>query len=127
MKNNPVVWFEIYVRDMPRARAFYEAVFGIKLEKLQTPEEGPTEMWAFPIQQNGAGATGALAKMPDGPCGEGNSTIVYFSSEDCAIEATRVVPNGGRVMKEKFAIGEYGFIALVIDTEGNVIGIHSNQ
>lgn len=37
MNNNPVVWFEIYVQDMNRARAFYEAVFGVRLEKLESP------------------------------------------------------------------------------------------
>jgi hypothetical protein len=44
---NAVVWFEIYVQDMPRARAFYEAVLGKKLEKLEGPA-GELEMWAFP-------------------------------------------------------------------------------
>jgi predicted enzyme related to lactoylglutathione lyase len=32
---------------------------------------------------------------------------------------------GGKNMKHKFAIGQYAFIALVDDTEGNVIGLHS--
>ena len=55
----------------------------------------------------------------------GNSTIVYFSCADCAVEAARVAAHGGQVMREKFSIGEYGFIALVVDTEGNMIGLHS--
>jgi predicted enzyme related to lactoylglutathione lyase len=70
------------------------------------------------------GAGGALVKM-DGVASGGNSTIVYFSCADCAVEAARVVAHGGQVMREKFAIGEYGFIALVVDTEGNTIGLHS--
>ncbi|MGB7816185.1 MAG: hypothetical protein WBL28_07525 [Methylotenera sp.] len=45
MKNNPVVWFEIYVQDMARAKAFYESVFQTKLEMMS---EGEIEMWAFP-------------------------------------------------------------------------------
>jgi len=45
-------------------------------------------------------------------------TIVYFSCTDCSIEAARASENGGRVLREKMAIGEYGFIALVYDTEG---------
>ena len=55
----------------------------------------------------------------------GNSTIVYFSCADCAVEAARVAPAGGRVQQEKMSIGEYGFIVLAVDTEGNMFGLHS--
>jgi predicted enzyme related to lactoylglutathione lyase len=41
------------------------------------------------------------------------------------LEASRVGPAGGKVMKEKFPIGPHGFIALATDTEGNAIGLHS--
>lgn len=125
MQGNPVVWFEIYVQDMQRAKAFYEAVLAVKLEKLEGPDSDLSEMWAFPMQMNGTGAAGALAKMDGGPAGGGTSTIVYFSCDDCAAEAKRVEPNGGNVVKDKFSIGQHGFIALVTDTEGNVIGLHS--
>jgi predicted enzyme related to lactoylglutathione lyase len=72
------------------------------------------------------GASGALVKMPGFPSG-GNSVLVYFASEDCAVEAARVVRAGGSLQKEKFSIGQYGFIALAIDTEGNMFGLHSMQ
>lgn len=125
MNTNPVGWFEIYVQDMERAKAFYEAVFQGKLERLTspTPATGP-EMWAFPMSQEGYGAAGALAKMEGGPSG-GNTTLVYFKCEDCAVEAARAADHGGRVVKEKMSIGKYGFIALVSDTEGTMIGLHS--
>ena len=123
---NPVGWFEIYVQDVQRAKAFYEAVLAVKLEKLEAPGPGPLEMWAFPMQQGGTGAAGSLVKMEGMPSG-GNSTLVYFSCQDCAVEAGRVAAQGGKVMKEKFSIGPYGFIALVVDTEGNMIGLHSMQ
>lgn len=125
MQVNPVVWFEIYVQDMQRAKAFYEAVLAVKLEKLESPDADPSEMWAFPMQMDGPGAAGALVKMDGGPSAGGNGTIVYFTCDDCAAEAKRVIPSGGKVMKDKFSIGQYGFIALVTDTEGNVIGLHS--
>lgn len=125
MSNNPVVWFEIYVQDMNRARAFYEAVFGVCLEKLESPIPG-MELWNFPMQQNGAGATGALVKMDGCPSG-GNGTLVYFSCSDCAVEAKKASSSGGRIFKDKFSIGQYGFIALVTDTEGNLVGLHSMQ
>lgn len=123
MSNNPVGWFEIYVQDSARAKAFYEAVFKVKLERLPSPG---IEMWAFPMQVGKMGAPGALVRMPDFPSG-GNSTLVYFSCEDCATEEARVKPAGGTVQRPKLSIGEYGFITLVIDTEGNMIGLHSNR
>ncbi len=121
MKSNPVGWFEIYVQDMARARAFYEAVLDGKLERLPSPEG---EMWSFPMQPTASGAGGALVKMAGFPSG-GNSTLVYFVCDDCAVEEGRVQRSGGRVERPKMSIGEYGFISLVVDTEGNMIGLHS--
>ncbi len=121
MKNNPVCWFEIYVQDIERARHFYESVFDVKLEKLPGPA---MEMWAFPMDMERWGAGGTLVKMDGVPSG-GSGTLVYFSCEDCAIEESRVEKSGGRVERPKMAIGEYGFISLLIDSEGNRIGLHS--
>ena len=121
--NNPVNWFEIYVQDMDRAKSFYEAVFGIQLSKIESPE---IEMWGFPARQDGYGATGSLVRMPGFASGA-NSVLVYFGCADCALEASRVVPAGGAIQKEKTSIGQYGHIALAIDTEGNMIGLHSMQ
>jgi predicted enzyme related to lactoylglutathione lyase len=123
MKNNPVIWFEIYVQDMQRARQFYESVFQAELTRLTNPD---IEMWAFPMERNTSGAAGSLVKIEGVPSG-GNSTLVYFRCEDCAVEAARVDGAGGSVHKPKFPIGEYGFIALVHDTEGNMFGLHSMQ
>lgn len=122
MANNPVCWFEIYVQDMARAKRFYESVFQITLEKLNTPGE----MWGFPANMERYGSCGSLVKM-DGVCSGGNSTLVYFSCADCAIEAARVKEAGGQIYREKTSIGQYGFMVLAIDTEGNKIGLHSLQ
>ena len=124
MSGNPVTWFEIYVKDMERAKAFYEKTLGLKLQKLETPAKEITEMWSFPMGKDSYGATGALVKMADGPTGVGG-TMVYFECEDCAVEAKKVRENGGKIMKDKFAIGQHGFIALGNDSEGNMIGLHS--
>lgn len=121
MKSNPVGWFEIYVQDIDRARKFYESVFQLTLQKLNSPG---MEVWGFPMEMDRWGAGGALVKMEGVPSG-GNSTLVYFSCEDCAIEESRVVPSGGRIQRSKWSIGEYGFISLVFDTEGNMFGLHS--
>jgi predicted enzyme related to lactoylglutathione lyase len=124
MTNNPVGWFEIYVQDMDRAKRFYEAVFQLKLEKLMEDQE--MTMWSFPMVMDRFGASGVLVKMQGFPSG-GNSTLVYFSCTDCAIEAGRILASGGRIQKEKTSIGQYGFIALGFDTEGNMFGLHSMQ
>lgn len=121
MNNNVVGWFEIYVQDMERARKFYEATFGLALSKLDGPG---IEMWTFPQESDRYGSPGALVHMPGFPSG-GNSVLVYFSCEDCAVEAAKSVAAGGKVEKEKFSIGPYGFISLVYDSEGNMIGLHS--
>lgn len=84
---------------------------------------GP-ELWAFPQALERYGASGALARVEGMPSG-GNSTLVYFSCRDCAEESGRIADAGGKVFKEKFPIGEYGFVALALDTEGNLFGLHS--
>jgi uncharacterized protein len=120
---NPVGWFEIYVNDLARATRFYEAVLKKTLSKLDAPTN-ELQMMSFPMEKDASGAAGALVKM-DGMKAGGNSTIVYFVTDDCAVEASRVEAAGGKIMKPKFAIGPYGFIALVFDTEGNLFGLHS--
>ncbi len=121
MRKNPAVWFEIYVQDTNRAKKFYESVFQGKLEKLNNPG---LDMWAFPMDMTGSGAGGALVKMQGVPSG-GNSTLVYFGCEDCSVEESRATKSGGRIHKNKFSIGQYGFISLAIDTDGNMFGLHS--
>jgi len=121
MTNNPVGWFEIYVQEIDRAKEFYQSVFQVTLEKLPNTE---FEMWCFPMSMDRMGAPGALVKMA-GVASGGNGVLVYFSCEDCAEEESRVVAAGGRVERNKFSIGDYGFISLVCDSEGNMIGLHS--
>ena len=121
MDRNPVGWFEIYVQDMDRARTFYEAVFQAPLSRLGPPD---LEMWAFAGGPQFPGCAGALIKQQGVPSG-GNSTLVYFSCADCAVEGSRVADAGGRVVRDKLSIGEYGFIVLATDTEGNMFGLHS--
>lgn len=125
MNRNPVGWFEIYVQDMARAKKFYETVLGVELASLQSPV-AELEMQAFPMNMEAGGAPGALVKMEGAPSG-GMGTLVYFSCDDCAVEASRVEAAGGKLCKAKMAIGPYGFIALVSDTEGNMVGLHSMQ
>jgi len=120
MAPNIVNWFEIYVQDMDRAKRFYETVFGVTLNRI-SPD---IDMWGFPGGPDVPGSNGALVKAQGMPSG-GNSTLVYFRCADCAVEGSRVAAAGGRVVREKLGIGDYGFIVLANDTEGNLFGLHS--
>jgi uncharacterized protein len=120
MTTNPITWCEIYVQDMARAKDFYEAVFQVKMEKLDSPD---IEMWAFPMAMDKVGASGALVKM-EGVKSGGSGMIPYFHCDEVATESERVVQAGGQIHQPKMSIGQYGFMALVLDTEGNMIGLH---
>ena len=127
MKPNPFVWSEIYVQDMARAQRFYESVFQCKLEAPNVPVEDAhgMQMLFFPSDNMSSyGSAGALVKMEGVPSG-GGGTLVYLSCDDCAVEQARAEAAGGKVFKPKFSIAPHGFIALVVDTEGNCIGLHS--
>ncbi len=121
---NPVGWFEIYVNEMPRAKTFYETVLGAELTQLSDPTDSNIDMWTFSSDMEKYGASGALVKMQDMPAG-GHNVLVYFSCEDCAVEESRIESAGGKIERSKMSIGEYGFISLAIDTEGNMFGLHS--
>ena len=125
MKSNPVACFEIYVQDIDRAKRFYESVFQVTLQKLNAPFP-EVELWAFPADMGNYGASGALVKMKGFTSG-GNATLVYFHCDDCAVEEGRVASSGGQVQRSKISIGEYGYMSLVLDTEGNMIGLHSME
>jgi predicted enzyme related to lactoylglutathione lyase len=118
---NAVGWFEIYVQDMARAKTFYQNTLQVSLEHLDAPD---IEMWAFPMLPEKPGCPGALVRMAGKDSGPGG-TIIYFSCADCAVEAARAAEHGGQVQQPKFPIGDYGFISFVLDTEGNLIGLHS--
>lgn len=122
-KMNAVGWFDIYVDELDRAVAFYEAVLGAKLEPMGDPT-GESQMMSFPADMGVYGAAGALTKSPHAGPGVGG-TIIYFMADDCAVEEARVADAGGRVIRPKFSIGEFGFVSLCQDTEGNMFGLNS--
>ncbi len=122
-KMNAIGWFDIFVDDLPRATAFYETVLGLKLEPMGDPT-GENQMMSFPADMGVYGAGGALSKSEHGRPGVGG-TVIYFNAEDCAVEEARVADAGGQVMRPKFSIGEFGFVSLCMDTEGNMVGIAS--
>lgn len=123
MKQNPMPWFEIYVEDMKRARAFYEGLLDVELS-LEDMPGGDMEMYLFPGEMELPGAGGALIKHPlRKPNEQGH--LLYFSVADCAETAQWAIEAGGPVFVEKQSIGEHGFIAIIGDSEGNAVGLHS--
>ena len=122
---NPFTWVEIYVADMKRAQQFYETILDIQMAELPMPEEmGEMQILSFPWAEGERNISGALVKMENMIPGTGG-TLVYFACENCATEESRVEKAGGKVLQPKMPIGEYGFCSLVMDTEGNTIGLHS--
>jgi uncharacterized protein len=122
-KPNAIGWFDIYVDDMERAVAFYEGVFQQRLEKI-VDLTGGTQMMSFPSNMKAYGASGALVKSEHSRPGIGG-TMVYFSVEDCSVEESRVIAAKGKIVRPKFSIGEFGWVTLCVDTEGNMFGLNS--
>ena len=123
--NNAISWFEIGTTDLDRATKFYEAIFGIKLVPLDLDN---IKMRMFPLDDMMTGVGGALVfsngfhkpSSTDGP-------LVYLNGNpDLQKVLDKVEAAGGKVMLQKTEISpEYGFMGVMIDTEGNRIGLHS--
>ena len=124
MKNvNPVGWFDIHVSNLDRAKKFYETVFNIQLADL--PLEWGNQA-LFPFDQESPNISGALVEKKGFKSNE-NNTVVYFATEDCVTEENRIEKAGGKIVRPKMSIGEFGFVSIFIDSEGNTIGLHSRK
>lgn len=121
MASNPVNWFEIPVNDMERAKNFYENVFGIQ---LTLSVMGPLTMAFFPSARDAFGASGTLVKA-ESYVPSHSGTMVYFWTEDIEAMLARVEKNGGKIIRSKMNIGQYGFVGHFEDCEGNRVALHS--
>lgn len=119
---NPVIWFEIPAVDVERGKAFYEAVFGLKLEVVTM---GPRQMAMFPMAMGVPGVGGSLVQddgyVPSASAG----TVVYFSVADIDATLAKVAANKGRTLVAKTDIGQFGSFAHFADSEGNRVGLHT--
>ncbi|MGL1921223.1 MAG: VOC family protein [Hyphomicrobiales bacterium] len=124
MKQNAIGWFDIYVDDMGRAIDFYQSVLQQELEDMIDPTDNNVIMKSFPTDMRAYGAGGALIKRQGSTPGMGG-TLIYFGVADCSEEQSRVVTAGGQVIRPKMSIGEFGWVSICMDTEGNMIGFSS--
>lgn len=123
--NNAISWFEIGTANLDRATKFYETIFGVKLNPLDLPN---IKMRMFPLENMMTGVGGAIVdsggfhkpSATDGP-------LIYLNGNpDVQLVLDKVEAAGGKIMVPKTEISpEYGFMAVMIDTEGNRIGLHS--
>jgi hypothetical protein len=118
---NPIRWIEIPVADLKRASLFYGAVFEFELEPI---EMGPMKMAMFPHSEGHEGASGALMQSEYSVPSKRGS-LVYFGTDDIERTLGRVEAKGGKIIKPKTAIGQYGYFAVFEDTEGNAVALHS--
>ena len=127
-ETNIITWFEIPVSDIDRAKTFYEAILDIEMVKR---EDGNDEAVFFPfnpdvIQATSGRVTGVLSKSArNAP--SGNGTVVYINaSPGIQTVLDKVEQAGGKIIVPKMKIPA-GFIAIIIDSEGNKVGLHAEQ
>lgn len=122
-QSNPVVYFEIPVTDMQRAKKFYTAVFGFDFTEELIDSN---QMALFPFAEKGTGITGALAK---GEVYKPNKmgTLIYFHTNDIENTLKKVIENSGKILYPKTSTGSYGFVAEFEDSEGNRIALSQTK
>ncbi|GAB3341546.1 VOC family protein [Marivirga atlantica] len=124
---NAINWFEIPVQDFERAKKFYETLLQIELELFEIPN-GPT-MALFPVDENGSGIGGALVHYPRFYFSGEQGPLIYLNANpDLQKALDRVEASGGKhVLPKRMITEERGYMAVINDTEGNRIALHSNN
>jgi predicted enzyme related to lactoylglutathione lyase len=121
---NAISWFEIPTEDLMRAQQFYEAIFDISMIPLDNPH---IKMRMFPIEDPASNVGGALTHAEFYKPSSTDGPLIYLNANpDVQRILDRVPAAGGQVVVPKTEITpEYGHMAVIIDTEGNRIGLHS--
>ena len=122
MSEHAIAWFAIPVTDRPRAREFYSTVLGIEMPDFPTPM-GTCSV--FP--QVDTGVSGSLNDFMNVKPSQDSGVTIWLAAENLQASLDKVEAAGGQILSGKESIGEFGFIAMIVDTEGNRIGLHSSQ
>ena len=119
--NNSLNWFEIPVVDFERARTFYSKIYDYEMPSVTM---GKSQLGFFPVQPHCIG--GAIIKE-EGRRPNQQGTLVYLNGGDDLDNVLKRVENaGGSILQQKSEISkDYGFFALLLDTEGNKLALHS--
>lgn len=123
--DNAISWFEIGTTDLERATKFYETIFGISLIPMNLPN---IKMRMFPIDNMQTGIGGALVDSAGfhKPSATEGPLIYLNGNPDVQKLLDKVEAAGGKIIVPKTEISpDYGFMAVIVDTEGNRIGLHS--
>jgi len=114
-------WFELYVTDFDRAKRFYETVLQTTLQEFKMDN---AILGMFPYD-NSQGVGGCITKKDGQAPGQGG-TVVYLNVEGDLDGVLKRIPTaGGSVTVPRTSIGQHGFVAMLKDTEGNSVGLHS--
>ncbi|WP_412985984.1 VOC family protein [Pontimicrobium sp. IMCC45349] len=119
---NAISWFEIPVTDYQRAKKFYSNVLASEITDMPM-DDVEYGMLPYDMQNNGVG--GGLIKSEFAKPTQDGVTVYLNGGDDLSAPLSRVEDAGGKVIMPKTAIGEHGFMAQFIDTEGNKIALHS--
>ncbi|WP_034040627.1 VOC family protein [Wocania ichthyoenteri] len=121
---NAISWFEIPVKNYERAKQFYTTVMDSEITDHHMPEQN-TKYGMFPYDNDNNGVGGGLIEAEgQNPTSDG-CTLYLNGGEDLNVALEKVENAGGKVLIPKTDIGENGFMAQFLDTEGNRIALHS--
>ncbi len=122
---NALNWFEISVTDIARAKKFYETIFGIE---MTLDNMMGMDMAFFPYDPGNGKVSGALVKSDMHKPSADGAKIYLNGNPDLSLALNKVESAGGKIIMPKTNIGpEVGNMAFFIDTEGNVIALHSQE
>ena len=123
-KDNSLNWFEISVKDINRAKKFYETILAIKMTEM---EMMGMKMAFFPMEPGTGKANGGLAQSKMHKPSKAGAKIYLNANPDLSKVLAKVEKAGGEVTMPKTSLGPNGFMAFFTDTEGNSVGLHSNK
>lgn len=124
---NALNWFEIPVADMNRAKSFYETIFGIDMGEVV--DMMGMKMAMFPVDPESGKVGGGIAQSDmHKPSMDGG--VIYLNANEAGMQniLDRVETNGGQIAMPRTNISpEIGYMAFIVDCEGNKIGLHSSN